>query len=305
MKACVRTTILIAVLANRLVAQGRGVPVDRPISASSSSLADSIWVAMQPAVERARASYPEARRRYLAGLASGYTFFVTARLRDSSNRTEQVFMAVDSIRQRRLFGRIASDIQLVQGFRRGQPYSLAEADLIDWMITDPQGSEEGNIVGKFMDEYQDRRHRTSVGLVPFAFAADESRLAILGSVIGRVDVRADSLVVVLDSGTATANKMLDTPIKDVWLRVSLAFRSSSTDDWSIGELSDSVLVSLTLRPSQTVRLSRSRFVLPRPPHPLGAYWLVFTFQAAMASVTGREEFATYLHSNRTIFHGFM
>ena len=30
---------------------------------------------------------------------------------------------------------------------------LAESDLLDWVIRKPYGSEEGNVVGKFLDTY--------------------------------------------------------------------------------------------------------------------------------------------------------
>ena len=53
--------------------------------------------AMQPYIDRARASYPAARGRFLAGLPRGYDFFVTVRLRDAQGRWEQVFVSVDRI----------------------------------------------------------------------------------------------------------------------------------------------------------------------------------------------------------------
>ena len=41
----------------------------------------------------------------------------------------------------------------VRGFRYGQPYSFREADLVDWMVSRPDDSEEGNVVGNFLDSY--------------------------------------------------------------------------------------------------------------------------------------------------------
>ena len=79
--------------------------------------------------------------------------FVTTILTDTAKRHEQVFVAVDSIVGTRIHGTIASDIGIVAGHHAGQRYSLDEADLIDWMFANPDGSEEGNVVGKFMETY--------------------------------------------------------------------------------------------------------------------------------------------------------
>ncbi len=37
--------------------------------------------------------------------------------------------------------------------RRQQEYSFNEDELLDWLISKPDGSEEGNVVGKFLDTY--------------------------------------------------------------------------------------------------------------------------------------------------------
>ena len=109
---------------------------------------------LEPYVRQARATYPSAKQRFLAGLPPRHTFFVTARLTDSLNHHEQVFLAVDSIVGERIAGRIASEIAVVRGFRRGDAYAIRDADLVDWLIAKPDGSEEGNVVGKFVDTYQ-------------------------------------------------------------------------------------------------------------------------------------------------------
>jgi hypothetical protein len=33
-------------------------------------------------------------------------------------------------------------------------YAFAETEVMDWLISHPDGSEEGNFVGKFLDTYQ-------------------------------------------------------------------------------------------------------------------------------------------------------
>ncbi len=63
-------------------------------------------------------------------------------------------MRVDTIVGSRIAGRIASDILRVRGFRAGQSYALTERDLLDWTIVRPDGTEEGNVVGIFLDTYR-------------------------------------------------------------------------------------------------------------------------------------------------------
>lgn len=128
-------------------------PPDKPKSVSAACLLDAMHQAMAPYIAQARASYPAARDRFRAGLPAGHTFFVTTTLHDAAGREEQVFVAVDSITNGTIAGRIASQINTVLGYRYGEPYTLLESDLVDWMVSRPDGSEEGNVVGKFLDSY--------------------------------------------------------------------------------------------------------------------------------------------------------
>ena len=128
-------------------------PPDRPKGVGASCLMDAMNQAMAPYVEQARASWPAARERFRAGLPAGHSFYVTTRLRDSTGRTEQVFVAVDSVARDTIYGRIASDIMVVRGYHSGQRHHFPESELVDWMVANPDGSEEGNVVGKFLDTY--------------------------------------------------------------------------------------------------------------------------------------------------------
>ncbi len=110
--------------------------------------------AIKPYIELAKKSYDKAKDSFLKGLPTKQSFFITTRLHDKEGRYEQVFVAVSEIRASVIKGIIASDIQLVSGFKVGDKYSFPESDLIDWTISKPDGSEEGNFVGKFLDTYQ-------------------------------------------------------------------------------------------------------------------------------------------------------
>lgn len=128
-------------------------PKDKVVNSKGSEV-ERFEAAIKPFVEQARKTYPEARERFLKGLPPKHTFFITARLYDSASRYEQVFIAVKEIKDGRIKGLIWSDIQLVSGYHRGGPFAFPESELIDWTITKPDGTEEGNFVGKFLDTYQ-------------------------------------------------------------------------------------------------------------------------------------------------------
>jgi hypothetical protein len=148
---------LIAILAPVARAQEPHVapnaPRDRPLTASAA-----FWVradsAMRPYIAQARATYASARRRFLGGLPAKESFFITIRLIDQAGNVEQAFLAVDSIARDSVYGRIWSQIAVVAGYRLRQPHAVRETDIYDWLITKPDGTEEGNYVGKFLDTYR-------------------------------------------------------------------------------------------------------------------------------------------------------
>src|SRR6185436_17123100 len=118
---------------------------DKPVDVTAEQ-ARKLEEAIQPYIDMARKSYPEARDRFLQGLPPKHSFFITTRLHDSAGRFEQVFIAVREIKEARISGPIWSDIHLVAGYKAGDVYSFPESELIDWTITRPDGTEEGNFV---------------------------------------------------------------------------------------------------------------------------------------------------------------
>jgi hypothetical protein len=125
-------------------------PKDQPQPLTPQQIVEN-ESAIAPYVKTARETYPAARSRYLAGLPPGEHFFVVTRLADSGGHWEQVFIRVTAIDGVKITGIISSDIKLVSGFKAGHSYSFLDPLLIDWLITKPDGSEEGNVVGKFLD----------------------------------------------------------------------------------------------------------------------------------------------------------
>jgi uncharacterized protein YegJ (DUF2314 family) len=128
-------------------------PADRPHPIAQAQEAE-VDKAVAPYVKAARATYPGARAQFLAGLPPGQTLYVVTRLSDPGGRWEQAFIRVTAIEGDSISGIISSHLQLVRSSTAGQSYTFSEADLVDWAITKPDGSEEGNVVGKFLNTYK-------------------------------------------------------------------------------------------------------------------------------------------------------
>src|SRR5438477_11181496 len=109
-------------------------PTDSPVQAAQRCIWVAMDRAMQPYITRARATWPQARQRYLAGLPPRHSFFVTALLVDNQDRREQVFVAVESIRDGRINGKIWNLVEVVRGFHLGDLYWFPESHLRDWLI---------------------------------------------------------------------------------------------------------------------------------------------------------------------------
>lgn len=142
MQLCANETIL-----------AENAPKDKPVSAASDTELDTYHKAQEPYIDKARKSYPQAKERYLKGLPSGEHFFLTTRLYDDQGREEQVFILVKNIADGVIEGIIFNKISTVSGYKNRQEYSFPEKEIYDWLITKPNGGEEGNFVGKFIDTY--------------------------------------------------------------------------------------------------------------------------------------------------------
>src|SRR5437867_1746311 len=91
--------------AQRPVVLSDNAPRDKPIGLAKCH-ADAYERATAPLTKEARATFGDARQRFLAGLPPKWTMFVRARLRDSTGRYEDTFVVVDSISGSRIVGRI-------------------------------------------------------------------------------------------------------------------------------------------------------------------------------------------------------
>jgi uncharacterized protein YegJ (DUF2314 family) len=114
--------------------------------------------AIAPYVAKARATYPGAKKRFLAGLPPKHTFYVWTRLyqeaaKGQRPRVEDVFIQVHTITDGKVYGIIANTPDLVTNYKQGQRVQFPELEVLNWVIVRPDGSEEGNYVGKFLEKH--------------------------------------------------------------------------------------------------------------------------------------------------------
>jgi hypothetical protein len=106
--------------------------------------------ALKPYAAQARNTFPGAAARFLAGLKKGESLFVTTRIYDELTRSELVLISVARIQGGIVEGRIWTRPHVVttHGFRDW--YGFPETQLVDWLIVNPDGADEGNVLGNFM-----------------------------------------------------------------------------------------------------------------------------------------------------------
>lgn len=122
-------------------------PPDRPVTGER----DKIEELIAPYVAQAKKSLPEVKERYRKGLAPGRRLSVTTRIYGPDGKTfEQVFVAVRVWEGNMIQGNLASRVNL-PNHKVNEPLEVDEREVLDWTIVQPDGSEEGNFVGKFLD----------------------------------------------------------------------------------------------------------------------------------------------------------
>jgi len=147
--------ISIFIISNNAFSSDIYISPDAPKDTPSYMSEEEIKLLM-PYIKKAKNTYPHAKKRFLTGLPNRHTFFVTTRIMQKQGINEvieQVFVAVSYISDGKVTGRIWNDNLRITNYRKGDYYTFPEKDIIDWLITKPDGTEEGNYVGKFLDEY--------------------------------------------------------------------------------------------------------------------------------------------------------
>jgi uncharacterized protein YegJ (DUF2314 family) len=140
--------------ANHHQAEEAKGPRDKPVTMDTREKLVAYDRAIAPYVAKARATYPAAKKRFLAGLPAGYRFSVRAPLIDPDGKREDSFISVEKISGGKITGTIASRLTVVSHYKEGQHIAIPESQIDNWVIVRSDGTEEGNAVGKFLDHYK-------------------------------------------------------------------------------------------------------------------------------------------------------
>ena len=113
------------------------------LTRDESALADPVREALR--------TLPQAKKRFLAGLANGDQFLLSVRVVDTDTSFRQATARVlgwhDSTVQALLLPSAANSV----GPTEPTPVSFPETAVLDWMLLRASGREEGNYVGRYTD----------------------------------------------------------------------------------------------------------------------------------------------------------
>jgi hypothetical protein len=162
-----RLRILSGLLATFLVASlatsaddphvAENAPKDCNATMTSQTLSDVVGKLSPDALK----TWPDAKERFLVGLPARHSLFVTLLISEPDGRSEYVFIAVDEIVKNTIRGRVWNDAKVVKSLQFRAPIEIPEDAISDWLITKPDGSEDGNIVGKYIDTLEQCRNRAT------------------------------------------------------------------------------------------------------------------------------------------------
>ncbi len=133
-------------------AQSASMPVDKVAHLEGAENQAKLEAAITPLIAAAKKTLPAAKTKYLKGLPAGFVFFVTVKLKDAA-KSEQVFVHVNSWHEDKIDGTLANHVNLLS-YHEGDKIQVLEKDILDWTIMGPDGKEEGNVVGKFIDNWK-------------------------------------------------------------------------------------------------------------------------------------------------------
>jgi hypothetical protein len=114
-------------LANHWHAEKAKGPPDKPIALSTERDVAAHEKMIAPYVAKARATYPAAKKRFLAGLPPGHRFSVRVPLADRDGKREDSFVRVETIKGGNITGVINSRLLLVTSYKTGQRLTFPES----------------------------------------------------------------------------------------------------------------------------------------------------------------------------------
>ncbi len=128
-------------------------PIDNSMRTTSEAETSRLDKAMQPYVAKARAGLPGIKKRFDAGMKDE-VLMLTVRVYDPNGKYEQVFATVKKWDEKEITGTIASDVMGIKSHKMGDEIKFPEKDVLDWTVEKSDGTEEGNVVGNFLNTFK-------------------------------------------------------------------------------------------------------------------------------------------------------
>jgi hypothetical protein len=98
----------------------------------------------ETSVDRARATYPEARERFLAGLPEGHVLDIAAKITDAKGHVKEILITAVEIKDGWVTGHRPDEMDESWEEYLAEPHTFREEDITDWVIVRPNGVTEGN-----------------------------------------------------------------------------------------------------------------------------------------------------------------
>ena len=118
-----------------------------------ADMAQRVMPLLQPNIDNARQTWPAARGRFQTGLPLANELVVTTMTEDNLGHSAFVFVKVDRLVDGVIHGRVWQNLATPSDWRRGDLFAFPEKDLLDWRIARPDGTFEGNFLGKFLGRH--------------------------------------------------------------------------------------------------------------------------------------------------------
>ena len=138
--------LIVFLLSSILSFAGETNYIDRP-----TSIDQNIRRILDKHEETSRSELPYFNNQF--NNRKGRTFYVVTRLHEGEYY-EQVFVKITDINVDRYTGTIASEPMGKVKFKSGDTIEVDTNKVVDWLIVNTDGTEEGNLQGKTLDLYQ-------------------------------------------------------------------------------------------------------------------------------------------------------
>lgn len=108
-----------------------------------------------PYIEKAKATFPEVKKKYIAGdyVRENRELNVQIDLASKDGTKEVAFVRVVQCQGNRFQGVLANKIEVVKEYKTGDTISFTQDRVMNWVVVDSLGNEEGNFVGKAIEAF--------------------------------------------------------------------------------------------------------------------------------------------------------